>query len=127
VSGPIATIDPTTPRIPAELWRHSGRPVSAWAVRGELSRPFGMPIGTGGVTFVPYVFAAAGERILLNATALEIGSVHATNAGAGMRFSLAPWAELMPDGYGFVEWSRRKTNDETLNGDRVFTGILLRY
>jgi hypothetical protein len=44
-----------------------------------------------------------------------------------MRFSLAPWTELMPDGYGFVEWSRRKTNDETLNGDRVFAGILLRY
>jgi hypothetical protein len=76
---------------------------------------------------MPYLFAAAGDRILLCATALEIGSVHATNAGLGMRFSLTPWAELMPDGYGLVEWSRRKTNDETSNGDRVFAGILFRY
>jgi hypothetical protein len=30
---------------------------------------------------------------------MEIGSVHATDAGAGMRFNLDPWADLMPDGW----------------------------
>jgi hemolysin activation/secretion protein len=63
---------------------------TAWAIRGELSRPFGVPVGTGGITLMPYLFAAAGERILLSATALEIDSVHATNAGLGMRFSPTP-------------------------------------
>ncbi len=58
---------------------------------------------------------------------LEIASVHATNVGTGLRFNLIPWASLMPDGYGFVEWSRRHTNDPALNGDRIFTGMLLRY
>jgi hypothetical protein len=81
---------------------------------------------------MPYVFAATGERILEDPTALEIGSVHATNVGSGIRFNLIPWADQMPDGYGFVEWSRRRTTDiapdgSNLNGDRIFTGMLLRY
>jgi hypothetical protein len=38
----------------------------------------------------------------------------------------------MPDGYGFIEWSRRRTTDlspdgTNLDGDRLFTGLLLRY
>lgn len=99
----------------------------AWILRGEFGRSFVFPIATGSVTLFPYVFAAAGERIYEAPTALEIASIHATNAGAGMRFNLAPWASLMPDGYGFFEWSSRHTNDPTLNGGRVFTGLLLRY
>jgi hemolysin activation/secretion protein len=105
---------------------------TAWMVRGEFGRSFSVPIGSGGLTLMPYVFAATGERILEDPTALEIGSVHATNVGSGIRFNLIPWADQMPDGYGFVEWSRRRTTDiapdgSNLNGDRIFTGMLLRY
>jgi hypothetical protein len=105
---------------------------TAWVVRGEFGRSFAFPIESGGVTVMPYLFAATGERILEDPTVLEVGSLHATDAGAGIRFSLVPWAHLMPDGYGFMEWSRRRTTDAApdgtnLNGDRIFTGLLLRY
>jgi hemolysin activation/secretion protein len=100
---------------------------TAWMVRGEFGRSFAVPIGSGGMTLMPYVFAATGERILEDPTVLEIGSVRATNTGAGMRFNIAPWTNLMPAGYGFVEWSHRYTNDPRLGGDRIFTGLLLQY
>ncbi len=104
----------------------------SWVVRSEIGRPFSFPISSGGLTLQPYLFAATGERIIENATALEMTSVHATNIGTGIRFSLASWADLMPDSFGFVEWSRRRTTDlspdgANLNGDRIFTGLLLRY
>ena len=54
---------------------------TAWAVRGEVGRSFSVPIESGGLTLMPYVFAATGERILEDPTALEIGSVHATQCG----------------------------------------------
>jgi hypothetical protein len=73
------------------------------------------------------VFAATGERILEDPTTLEIASVHATNTGVGMRFNLAPWADQVPGAYGFVEYSYRTTNDPTLNGDRIFAGLLVQY
>ena len=105
---------------------------TSWVVRGEVGRPFAFPLGTGGITLTPYIFAATGERVIKNASALEVKSIHATNMGSGLRFNLAPWAEFMPDGYGFIEWSRRRTTDSdpsgnNLNGDRIFTGLLLRY
>jgi hemolysin activation/secretion protein len=100
---------------------------TAWVVRGELGHPFTFPIESGGLTLTPYAFGATGERILEVPTVLEIGSVHATNYGAGMRFNLTPWGTYMPDGYGFIEWSRRYATDPTLDGDRIYTGMLLRY
>ena len=100
---------------------------TAWVIRGEISRAFTFPIATGGLTLTPYIFGATGERIFESPTALEVASIHATNVGTGLRFNLIPWASLMPDGYGFIEWSRRQTNDPTLSGDRIFTGMLLRY
>jgi hypothetical protein len=36
-------------------------------------------------------------------------------------------SDQLPLGYGFVEWSRRYTNQSTLNGDRILTGLLLQY
>jgi hemolysin activation/secretion protein len=99
---------------------------TAWAMRGEVGRPFVIAAGDGGITLTPYGFAAAGERILRNPTALEIGSLHATNYGGGMRLNLAPGPD-MPDGYGFVEWSHRRTTDPLLDGNRLFTGMLVRY
>jgi hemolysin activation/secretion protein len=105
---------------------------TSWVVRGEIGHPFAFAVETGGLSVTPYVFAATGERVIKSATALEMKSIHATNVGTGLRFNLAPWSEFMPDGYGFVEWSRRRTTDSdpagnNLNGDRIYTGLLLRY
>ena len=69
---------------------------------------------------------ATGERILDDPTVPEIGSVPATNTGVDMRFNLAPWADQAP-AYGFVEYSHRTTNDPTLDGDRIFAGLLVQY
>jgi hypothetical protein len=44
-----------------------------------------------------------------------------------VRFLVPAWAEMVPDGYGFIEWSRRTTTTPSLDGDRLFAGILLRY
>jgi hemolysin activation/secretion protein len=63
---------------------------TAWVVRGEFGRSFAVQAGAGGVVLSPYVFAATGERILDDPTVLEIGSVHGTNTGVGVRFNLAP-------------------------------------
>ncbi len=100
---------------------------TAWVVRGELGRSIATQVASGGVVWMPYVFSATGERILEVPTALEIASVHATNYGAGLRFNLIPPSDKMPTGYGFVEISRRYTNETLLNGDRILTGLLLQY
>ena len=96
-------------------------------VRGEFGRSFTTQLPAGGVVWMPYVFSATGERILEDPTALEIASVHATNYGAGLRFNLIPPSDQMPGAYGFVEVSRRYTNEPILNGDRIFTGLLMQY
>jgi hypothetical protein len=36
VSGPIATLDPATPKIPDELWKQSGTPITGWLIRGWI-------------------------------------------------------------------------------------------
>jgi hemolysin activation/secretion protein len=102
---------------------------TAWMVRGEFGRSFNTQLPAGAVTWMPYVFSATGERIL-EAPSLfagEIASVHAVNYGAGMRFNVAPPSDQMPAGYGFVEYSHRATNETTLSGDRILTGLLLQY
>lgn len=100
---------------------------TAWVTRAELSRAFAVPVDKGAVTLSPYVFGATGERQYVAPTALEIGSLHATNYGAGLRVNLIPWREDMPSGYAFVEWSHRTTTDGSLNGNRIFTGVALQY
>ncbi len=37
MSGPIATLDPATPKIPDELWRQSGTPIYGWLIRGWVA------------------------------------------------------------------------------------------
>ncbi|HVI01941.1 MAG TPA: hypothetical protein VM869_24680, partial [Enhygromyxa sp.] len=37
MSGPIAPLDPTTPKIPDELWKASGIPATGWVVRGWVA------------------------------------------------------------------------------------------
>jgi len=101
---------------------------TAWMVRGEFGRSITTQLPAGSAIWMPYVFAATGERILEDASVLETASVHALNLGAGLRFNLIPPSDQMPTGYGFVEYSRRSTNEAApLNGDRILTGLLLQY
>jgi hemolysin activation/secretion protein len=104
---------------------------TAWMVRNEFGRTITTQLPTGsvysGVVWSPYLFAATGERILEDPTVLEIASVHATNYGVGMRYNFLPAFDPVPNAYGFVEWSRRYTNETVLNGDRIFAGFLLQY
>jgi hemolysin activation/secretion protein len=100
---------------------------TAWVTRAELGRNITTQLPVGGVVWMPYIFGATGERILEDPTALEIGSVHATNYGAGLRFNVLPPSDQWPNAYGFVEVSHRYTNETALNGDRIFTGLLLQY
>jgi hemolysin activation/secretion protein len=100
---------------------------TAWAVRGEIGHATTLPFAAGGLVLTPYVFEATGERLYIDPTAVETASIHATNYGAGVRFNLQPGLNYMANGYGFVEWSHRYANDPTLDGDRIFAGILLQY
>lgn len=100
---------------------------TAWVVRGELGRSFSIPIESGGLTVSPYLFASTGERIYEKPTVLEAGDVHASNFGAGARFNLTPWNDLMPSSYSFIEWSHRSTEYEPFKGERIFAGMVLRY
>ena len=101
---------------------------TAWAVRSELGRPFAIPVQKWGTTLTPYLFAATGERILENPSVLEIGSVHASNLGGGMRVNLASVpADMLPNSYGFIEYSRRYITALDLSGWRIFGGWVLSY
>jgi hemolysin activation/secretion protein len=100
---------------------------TAWVARAELGRAVAVPFEAVGVTLTPYLFGATGERKYVAPTFLEIGNLQATNYGAGLRVNLAPSNTSMPSGYGFVEWSRRTSNDHSRDGDRVFTGLALQY
>jgi hemolysin activation/secretion protein len=100
---------------------------TAWVVRGELGHNFTTQGPLFAATWSPYIFSSTGERILEDPSILEIGSVHATNYGAGLRLNLPPPTDQWPSGYAFVEYSHRQTNEIVLDGDRIFTGILLQY
>jgi hypothetical protein len=100
---------------------------SARVTRGEFDHTFAAQLPYGGLILTPYLFAATGERILWDPTVLEVGDVHATNYGLGMRFNLLPPSDQWPATYGFVEGSHRTTNLPGFSGDRIFAGILLQY
>jgi hemolysin activation/secretion protein len=93
-----------------------------WVVRAELGYPFQL----GKATLTPYGFTATGERIYEMPTALEIGSVHATNVGAGLRADLPRLSADAPDASAFIEYSTRRTNQPDSDGWRIFAGGLLR-
>ena len=111
----------------------SGLPVgilpgdSAWVVRTELGHVNQFPIESGGLAITQYAFGATGERIFYQPTALELGSVHVTNVGIGLRFTSSRWDQLMPNTYAFVEGSRVKSTDPLLEQWRIFAGALIQY
>ncbi|MBN9245303.1 MAG: ShlB/FhaC/HecB family hemolysin secretion/activation protein [Mesorhizobium sp.] len=93
---------------------------TAWVARAELARAFAVPVGKDPLTLSPYVFAATGERTYVAPTALEVRNLRASEYGMGLRISMA-------GGYGFAEWSHRTTDDHSLDGDGIFTGLALQY
>lgn len=100
---------------------------AGWVVRGELGRAFNFPNPVLPGILTPYVFAAAGERLLEQPTALEQALVRATNAGAGLRINAATPGEHATDVSGFIEVSKRHSDDGQRQGWRVFAGGSLRY
>jgi hemolysin activation/secretion protein len=100
---------------------------SSWVVRGELGHVIQVPQESGGVSITRYVFGATGERLFYQPTAVEFGSVHATNFGVGMRFLFSRWLDFMPNSYTFAEASRRTSTNPALDGWRVFGGMLMQY
>jgi hemolysin activation/secretion protein len=100
---------------------------TAWVVRGEFGHTFTAQLPYGGFVLMPYLFAATGERILEDPTVLELGDLHATNYGGGVRFNVLPPSNNLPTAYGFVEASRRTASLTSLNGERIFAGMLLQY
>ena len=94
---------------------------------GTLGHVNQFPIEGGGLSITQYIFGATGERIFYQPTVLELGSVHATNYGVGLRFVTTRWAELMPNSYAFVEWSQLRSSDPTLDRWRFFSGVLIQY
>lgn len=101
---------------------------TAWVVRGELGRPFALPNPVAPTLLTPYLFAATGERIFEQASALELGSEHASNVGGGLRMNVAGQQPVPTDLSGFIEFSRRHSDDpRQREGWRLFAGGSLRY
>jgi len=111
----------------------SGLPVgilpgdAAWVVRTELGHVNFFPIESGGLTITQYGFGAHGERIFYQPTVLELGSVHVSNFGIGLRFTSTRWSQPMPNTYAFVEGSQTRSTDPRLDQWRFFAGALIQY
>lgn len=104
---------------------------TAWVVRTELGRPVSTAIAPATLVATPYLFAATGERVIYQPTALEFGSVHVSNFGIGARFNVPSWSDNAPDGYAFIEASRGYVVPvlaPTSNySSRIFVGFLEQY
>jgi hemolysin activation/secretion protein len=107
---------------------------SAWVVRGELGRPFSATLVPGSAAtliLTPYLFGATGERDINQPTAVELGSVHVSNYGLGVRFNVPSWTPAAADTYAFVETSRGYVNQVIAPmpnySSRIFAGLLIQY
>jgi hemolysin activation/secretion protein len=108
---------------------------SVWVTRSELGHSFSTnlsPAATGpSLALTPYLFGAAGQRVIYQPTAAEIGSVNVYNYGVGLRFNMPSWTNDAPDAYAFVEASRgyvdRVLAPMSNNTSRIFAGILVQY
>ncbi|MBR0956645.1 ShlB/FhaC/HecB family hemolysin secretion/activation protein [Bradyrhizobium japonicum] len=98
---------------------------SAWVVRGEVGRNFVIPNAPAAIA--PYLFAATGERILIEPTALERASMHASNLGGGLRFNLSAVGANPFDVSLFAEGSHQHSDNPTQQGWRAFAGGIVRY
>jgi hypothetical protein len=99
--------------------------------RSEVGRPFSIPLNPVRLVVTPYLFGAAGERVIYQPTAAQLGDVYISNWGIGTRFNLPAWADYAFDSYAFVEASRGYVVPAVLGtpnySSRVFAGLLLQY
>ena len=100
---------------------------AAWVARLELGRNIAWQNDALPTVFTPYLFGATGERILELPTALERGSMHASNLGGGLRFNVLSFNSFAASLSGFIEGSRQHSDDPTQSGWRAFAGGSLRY
>lgn len=98
-----------------------------WATRAEFGRAFSLALPSAPTVLTPYLFAATGERILEQPSALEVASVHAANLGGGFRVNILNLGPVPASFYGFVEASKRHSDDPLQQGWQVFLGGSLRY
>ena len=90
-----------------------------YVVRGELSSPWSVPLQTSaiGVVASPYVFAAYGEAMLQDPTALEAASIRATSYGGGLRLGGAAPGTLS-NGSLTLEYGHAHRSDGVAAGNR---------
>lgn len=100
---------------------------TGWAVRGEFGRAFTWANPVMPAVVTPYAFAAMGERTLIDPSFLEFPLIHAKNAGFGVRFNGTTAGDNATDVSGFVELSRRDSDDFERQGWRLFVGGSVRY
>lgn len=100
---------------------------TSWVVRAEIGRPFALPNPIVPAVLTPYLFGATGERILEQASVLEMGSEHASNLGGGLRANAAIPGAVPADISGFIEFSRKQSDDPQQQGWRLFVGGAVRY
>lgn len=102
---------------------------TAWVTRAELGRNVNFPDGPVPTVLTPYLYGATGDRVLMQPSTLagEIGNVHASNLGGGLRFNLLSFNTVPATFSGFVEGSRQLSQDPTQQGWRVFAGGMIRY
>jgi len=100
---------------------------TAWATRAEFGRAFSLALPELPTVLTPYLFAATGERILEQPSALEVASLHASNLGGGLRVNIATTGAVPLAFYGFAEGGKRFSEDPTQQGWHVLVGGSLRY
>jgi hemolysin activation/secretion protein len=90
-----------------------------YVARGELSSPWNVPLQTSaiGVVASPYAFAAYGEVMLQDPTALEAGSIRATSWGGGLRLGGAA-PSTQSNGSLALEYGHAHRSDGVAAGNR---------
>ena len=90
-----------------------------YVVRGELSSPWSVPLQTSAIGMVasPYVFAAYGEVMLQDPTALEAASIRATSYGGGLRLGGAA-PGTASNGSLTLEYGRAHRSDSVAASNR---------
>jgi hemolysin activation/secretion protein len=100
---------------------------AGWVVRGEFGRTFNWSNPMLPSLLTPYVFAAKGERILELPTLFEYPLIRAYNDGFGLRIDATTLGETATNISGFIEVSKRHSDDGQRQGWRLFAGGSIRY
>ncbi|MDB5511960.1 MAG: ShlB/FhaC/HecB family hemolysin secretion/activation protein, partial [Enterovirga sp.] len=89
---------------------------SGWVVRGELSSPWTVPVGSTPVSVAPYVFGATGQLYLEQPTIFERSRLNVSAVGVGLRLAAA--VEELAQASLTLEFGRRFRDDFFPDGNR---------